>query len=193
MRRTEKYTLFYSKADCFSNWHPSRFDYHGIAFVCMEQFMMYAKARLFKDDTTAAKILATADPGEHKRLGRAVQNYVDAVWEEKCESIVAVGAREKFAQNPGMLQVLLSTRGTELVEAAAHDRKWGIGLGIDDPRALDPSQWRGQNKLGKTLEKVREHFLRLEAQPPVSGPTESKPVSPPVRVAGAAFIPRKKT
>ncbi len=161
MRRTEHYTFFFSKADCFSNWHPSPFQYRGVDFVCMEQFMMYAKAMLFQDKETGQKILATGDPAEHKRLGREVRNYVDEVWVAKREAIVAVGSREKYSQNPAMLEMLLSTAGTLLVEASPYDRIWGIGLAMNDPRALDPTQWRGENRLGKTLDRVRDYFLRL--------------------------------
>lgn len=193
MRRTEHYTFFFSKADGFSNWHPSRFEYRGIAFVCMEQFMMYAKARLFKDEEVAQRILATSDPAEHKKLGREVRNYVDAEWDAKRDAIVSVGLREKFAQNPRLLKELLSTAGTALVEASPYDRLWGIGVGMDDPRALDPTQWKGQNRLGVLLDKVRAHFLRLEASPVAAAPETSPAVNsvPTKRPPGAAFQPRQ--
>jgi len=182
MRRTEHYTFFFTKNDVFSNWHPSRFEYRGVQFGCMEQFMMYAKARLFNDLETAQKILKTADPQRQKALGREVRGYVDAIWVQKRESIVAVGVREKFAQNPGMLEQLLSTQGTALVEASKFDRIWGCGLAETDPRVEDETQWPGMNLLGKVLDRVRDHFLAMTAdrraslrEPSSSPRTSSRP------------------
>lgn len=35
------------------------------------------------------------------------------------------------------------------------DRVWGIGLSATDPRAHDPTQWRGRNLLGFALMHAR--------------------------------------
>lgn len=43
-----------------------------------------------------------------------------------------------------------------LVEAAPRDQIWGVGFGQHNARALEPSQWRGQNLLGFALVDVRE-------------------------------------
>ena len=74
-------------------------------------------------------------------------------------AIVTAGSRAKFAQNATLRQALLDTVGTELVEASPFDRIWGIGLAATDARATDPSQWRGQNLLGKILTRVRDELL----------------------------------
>ena len=36
-----------------SNWYPSVFEYGGIRFSSMEQYMMYEKAAVFEDFETA--------------------------------------------------------------------------------------------------------------------------------------------
>ena len=62
-----------------SNWFLSEFTVCGITFASMEQYMMYEKAILCKDQTTAEKILQTDDVAEIKALGRTVQNFDDKI------------------------------------------------------------------------------------------------------------------
>jgi hypothetical protein len=85
--------------------------------------------------------------------------FDEPVWVLFRESIVFAGNYARFSQNPEQRELLFSTRGTTLVEASPHDRVWGIGLSVDDPRALDRSQWLGLNLLGETLTRVREVLL----------------------------------
>ncbi|MGF6980398.1 ribA/ribD-fused uncharacterized protein [Paraburkholderia sp. JPY465] len=76
MRTIGHYTGFFGADDVLSNWHPCRLDYRGVTFTCAEQFVMYAKAKLFDDETSAAKIPATTDPMTQKKLARKVANFV---------------------------------------------------------------------------------------------------------------------
>lgn len=68
----------------------------------------------------------------------------------------------QFSQNPHLKQELLSTAGTTLVEASPRDRIWGIGLGANNPKALDRKTWRGTNWLGQALTEVREEIMSNE-------------------------------
>jgi ribA/ribD-fused uncharacterized protein len=122
----------------------------------VEQFMMFSKAKLFNDEQSAQKILATADPMAQKILGRKVAGFNLEEWVRRRESVVFVGCREKFAQNPGLRTMLLATAPTELVEASPYDLIWGIGLGERDSRIADKRYWCGQNLLGITLMRVRD-------------------------------------
>jgi ribA/ribD-fused uncharacterized protein len=156
MRTIGNFTAFFGADDAFSNWHIARFSYHDVTFNCVEQFMMFSKARLFGDTETAAKILSFPSPASQKALGRTVRGFEEAIWLAKHESIVFVGCREKFAQNPALRRILLDSASTVLVEASPTDRIWGVGLNDRDPRITDPSKWRGQNLLGITLMRVRD-------------------------------------
>ena len=139
-----------------SNWFLSEFTVGGITFSSMEQYMMYEKAVLFKDQTTAEKILQTDDVAKIKALGRTVQNFEDEVWIKEREGIVYRGVSEKFRQNPELTEELEKTGGEIIAECAVKDRIWGIGLSMKDEDRLSIDKWRGQNLLGRILMRVRE-------------------------------------
>ena len=153
------FTFFFTEANPFSQWYPCTFTVGENTFNCAEQYMMHGKALLFKDTETAAKILAAAHPRQHKALGRKVTPFDDAVWKREREGIVRAGSRAKFTQNAELLDKLLATAGTTLVEASPYDKIWGIGLAATDARAKDPAQWKGQNLLGKILTELRDELL----------------------------------
>jgi ribA/ribD-fused uncharacterized protein len=155
---TEKFTHFWHGP--FSQWHPSTFTVGKVTYSHAEQFMMYAKALLFGDHETGAKILLADNPREQKALGREVKNFDQAVWELFREGIVFTGSYAKFTQNADLLRELLATRGTTLVEASPRDTIWGIGLGAENPKASNRAQWRGLNLLGEALTRVRETVLQ---------------------------------
>ena len=154
------FTFFFTEASPFSQWYRCRFVVGEKTFNCAEQYMMHGKALLFSDPDAASKILAADHPRDHKALGRKVKGFDDAAWKREREAIVLAGNRAKFTQNKELLEQLLATKGTTLVEASPYDRIWGIGLAATDPRAQDANQWRGQNLLGKILTRLREELLR---------------------------------
>jgi ribA/ribD-fused uncharacterized protein len=136
-----------------SQWWVEDFEVDGVRYRSAEHFMMAGKARLFGDDEILAKILRADTPADAKRLGRAVRGFEEALWVKERYGIVVAGSIAKFS---GRLRpFLLSTGEKVLVEAAPRDMIWGIGLGKDNPKALDPDTWRGQNLLGFALMDAR--------------------------------------
>ncbi len=168
----EAFTFFWKHR--LSQWHRAAFTVGGVTFQYAEQHMMYAKAVLFGDRETAARILAADTPREHQALGRQVRGFDEGVWALFREGVVFAGNFARFSQNADQRELLFATRGTTLAEASPHDRVWGIGLAADDPRAQDRSQWLGLNLLGEALTRVREALLwehaRTETRPPAGGP-----------------------
>lgn len=138
-----------------SNWTLSNFVVSGIEFSSLEQYMMYQKAVVFKDEEIASQILKTSDVAEIKRLGRAVRNYDDHVWNGVRQIVVYEGLTAKFSQNEDLKGLLKETGDAILAECAVKDRIWGIGLSTTDPDRLDRSKWQGQNLLGYALMAVR--------------------------------------
>jgi len=142
--------------ECLSQWYPASFDVQGVPYANAEQFMMAEKARLFRDDDALDRILRTSAPEEAKALGKKVARFVASIWEARREDIVLRGNLAKFGQDRRLESFLLGTGTDVLIEASPKDAIWGIGLSDDDPRAHDPSQWRGRNLLGFTLMAVRD-------------------------------------
>lgn len=144
---------------------------------------MAAKAAVFADAASLDALLRSPDlsPAVAKRAGRAVAGFDQATWDAEKREVAFVTCLAKFAYSsaPERATALLDTlpASRRLVEAAPRDRVWGVGLGIGNPDAEDPSKWRGQNLLGEALERVR---AVLAAQPPGQPDTGAE------EVAGAA-------
>lgn len=162
MRITETMVLFWGNRDIYSNWHPSLFVIDDVQYANVEQYMMAEKARCFGDADTEQAILRTTNPKDIKALGRAVRNYVDERWVAVRPEVVTRACIAKFSQNEALRRQLLATGDKLIVEASPVDAIWGIGLAENDPRALDPQQWRGQNLLGIALMKAREVIREAE-------------------------------
>lgn len=141
---------------CFSQWWPVPFIIDGIPYPTAEHWMMASKARLFGDIQILEQMLITSSPADVKKLGRKVKNFEPAPWEIHKYSIVVEGNLQKFAQHPALKTFLLNTGERILVEASPMDTVWGIGMTADDPKATDPSSWRGENLLGYALMDVRD-------------------------------------
>jgi ribA/ribD-fused uncharacterized protein len=143
-------------AGCLSQWCPAPFVVDGLTFATAEHYMMWRKATLFGDAQSAERILAAPHPHAAKTLGAQVAGFDQRVWDEHRYDIVVAGNLAKFDQHPELGAYLLGTGERVLVEASPVDRIWGIGLAADNPRASDPTQWRGLNLLGFALMDVRE-------------------------------------
>ncbi len=139
-----------------SNWYLSNFVFEGKKFSSLEQYMMYQKAILFKDEEIAKEIMNANDVAIIKELGRKVHNYDDKRWDEVRGDIVYNGLLAKFSQNEELKKRLLGTGDAILAECALHDKIWGIGISMRDQDRFDQSKWKGESLLGKNLMKVRE-------------------------------------
>lgn len=146
---------------CLSQWWPAAFTVDGLVYRSTEHFMMAAKALLFGDAETAARVLQAPHPGAAKALGRQVRGFCEQVWMQRRFELVVTGNLAKFGQHRDLREFLLGTGDRVLVEASPQDRIWGIGLAANDERATVPEQWLGLNLLGFALMEVR-HRLRAQ-------------------------------
>ena len=52
---------------------------------------MAEKARLFQDHLAEEPIMSSPDPSAHKRIGRSVRSFNNAVWDRLREDVVLAG------------------------------------------------------------------------------------------------------
>ena len=164
---TDKYVSFWGGV--FSNFYPCKIhvtsDWYDkpidLTFQSSEQYFMWLKATNFNDYETANEIVKAKTPKEAKALGRKVKNYDDEEWSEIREAAMWNAVYQKFKQNPELQQYLINpvTETRSFVEGSPYDCVWGCGISWDDPAIADEKNWKGENLLGKTLDKVRRALI----------------------------------
>ena len=163
MRITKTHYYFWNTI--YSQWYMSKnkdylFEENGVKFITAEHYMMYHKALTFSDNEIANKILETPHPRDVKALGRLVKNYDDKLWSKVRFDIVTQGNILEFSQNQDLMDDLIKYQDLIFVEASPVDVIWGIGLHYEDDRVLDEKQWKGQNLLGKAINKVIKILIK---------------------------------
>lgn len=152
----------YFKSSYPSQWFLAFFTMNGILYNCCEQRMMHAKALFFGDDETADKIMATSEPKEQKQFGREVKNFNDDDWNKVADDIVYDANLAKYSQNAELKETLLATGDKMFVECSPYDKIWGNGLNITDTLNTFVDNWKGTNRLGKAIMRVRETLKTIE-------------------------------
>jgi ribA/ribD-fused uncharacterized protein len=159
LNATEESAYFFHKPEeqngFLSNWYPSFFSVNGVDFTSTEQFIMFKKAEIFRDNKIADEILSAKTPREQQRLGKLVSNYNDVVWAGLRQPIAYIGNLEKYRQNEGLREALLSTEDSYLIECAISDSVWACGMSLYNPEKININKWNGKNLLGFTLMEVR--------------------------------------
>lgn len=150
----ERFLFFWGAESPLSQWHPAPSGYGALTLPTAEHWMMAGKAWVFGDEEMFARITQTPSPASAKALGRKVRGFDVDVWRERSKDVVYLGNERKFSE-PSLRAFLLSTEDATLVEASPLDRIWGIGLGAANPSASRRAHWRGENRLGHILTKLR--------------------------------------
>lgn len=152
----------------FSNWYLSDFEYAGIKYTSVEQFMMYHKVLMAANTELAERIMSTDDPAQIQELAGTKHFYdyykIKDAWEKYSYTIVKRGIRAKFIQNKWLMANLLRTEKAVLVECSKSDKQWGIGINIANARWMDVKNWQGNNKLGRILMELRSEFVAMLLQ-----------------------------
>ena len=137
--------------------HPIMID--DVNYKTVEHYVQSQKAKLFNDDETYEKILKKAKTASSaKKFGEDVKGFKTEIWETKQDEIMEIGVRAKFVQHPSLRKQLTETGDTVIGDADARDFYWGIGTSASTEKSKVPSKWKGLNKMGKLLMKLRKEF-----------------------------------
>ena len=121
------------------------------------------KAKHFSDDEILEKIRKSPSSQSAKLLGKKVGGFHQEDrhdrqgWESVKRTHMKKCLTAKF-NNPALRTLLLSTGDKKIGFADARNIYWGIGCGLNTPRAEKPSIWRGENYLGKILMDLRSEM-----------------------------------
>ena len=156
----EQFLFYFGQDSPFSHWFKCKFTIDQQEFCCVEQYLMYKKALLFKDAEAAKKILRSSDPKRHRYIGKQVAGFDKLIWQRECKKYAFEANLAKFTQNISLMKMLKDTEGKSLAEASPYDRNWGIGLSVQNPKIYDRKKWRGKNWAGEVLEEVRSSIVK---------------------------------
>ncbi|TKA61636.1 hypothetical protein B0A55_10755 [Friedmanniomyces simplex] len=118
---------------------------NGFLCQCAEQYMMWRKAILFDDRTTAAKIM-NSRWGEERLAVVQRGNWLKFT---QCTNVASMKMDDKGEPVP-LKDLLLATKGHQLAEASPFDAVWGIGFKAEEALTVSRARW-GENLLGKAL------------------------------------------
>ena len=166
----EGYAYFYMDVP-LSNWWDSvpAIEYDGRTFNSSEAIFMYLKAKHFKDEETAEKIVE-ADKKTYsqpdgrwravKRLGKQVKNFTDKEWAGPNRKAMATALKQKALYDEEFKRVLLDPQyaGMTFVEASKRAKIWGIGIDANTAMREGKAGWKGHNFLGRALTDLRNEL-----------------------------------
>lgn len=150
-----------NKYGFLSNFYYSSFkDSLGFTYICNEQYFMVQKCLLFDSENSKLfkEIMDCKIPIMIKKLGRKVNNFDKHIWNKEKYNIMKTGIKYKFSQNKFLKKKLLETKNKMLFEASPYDKIWGIGIEHNVASKLNPSDFEGENLLGKALMEIRDEL-----------------------------------
>jgi ribA/ribD-fused uncharacterized protein len=125
----------------FSNFAEYPFEIGGKYWATSEH---YFQAQKFAGTVYEEQVRLALTARYAARIGRDPRLPLRADWEDVKVSAMRVALYHKFANNPALIRLLLSTRDEEIIERTTDDYYWGCGSG-----------GTGINMLGKLLMELR--------------------------------------
>ena len=83
-------------------------------------------------------------------------------------SLCELGIREKFVQNPHLMDTLVRRTENKTIVECAKDCLWGTGSALSEESCLNRDRWITQGILGHILERIHNEFksyVTLPSQP----------------------------
>ena len=132
---------------------------HAIFSELATEFNDMERASAIKKAESSADIHYTLDDVAG---GREINQMK---WNTTLSSLMDMVNLAKFKQYPELAQRLVELPNSAIIGAyEQNDTQIGIGLSIDNVKAMDKLSWTGENLLGKALMKIRADLMVERAQ-----------------------------
>ena len=149
---------FFGELNPLSNFFPASFQTKGQHYISSEQFIQASKAQYFGDIDIYNQIMGCKNSSDCKEFSRKISGVDHSKWETVAADICRIGIRDKFIQNPILMEILVWKTGTKCIVECANDRLWGMGIPLAHPDSLDSDRWITPGIMGKILEEIRLEF-----------------------------------
>lgn len=156
---------FASEHSYCSNFAPAPIKYKGRLYTSAEHAYQATKARMSGYKKLADAIRDIHNPYYVKKLSVGIDKADE--WDAMSEEIMEEIMREKFTQNPHLMERLTESTYSDFYEMTT-DKKWGTGMKIMGNKPIDPRLFKGKNVTGQILRKLKNQFTE-GITPSVSG------------------------
>ena len=157
---------FFGELNPLSNFFPASFQTKRQHYISSEQFIQASKAQYFGDIDVYNQIMGCKNSSDCKEFSRKISGVDHSKWETVAADICHIGIRDKFIQNPILMEILVRRTGTKRIVECANDRLWGTGIPLAHPDSLDSDRWITPGIMGKILEEIRLEFCSHYPPPP---------------------------
>ena len=156
---------YFGELNPLSNFFPAPFTLGGTTYISSEQFIQATKAQYFGDTDVYNQIMGCKTSADCKDFSRKIRGVDSAKWDSVAADVCRAGIREKFVQNPILLDILIKRTGNKRIVECAKDRLWGTGTALAQEDCLNSDRWITPGIMGKLLEEIRSEF----SNPPLLG------------------------
>ena len=163
-KENENVVGYFGEINPLSNFFPAKFSVNGTNYISSEQFIQASKARYFSDSEVYNQIMGCKSSADCKEFSRKIKGVDHSKWDSVAAEICRPGIREKFVQNPILLEILLTRTGNKRIVECSKDRLWGTGTPLAQSDCLDPDRWITPGIMGKILEDIRMEFSSQQHQ-----------------------------
>lgn len=150
---------FASHYSYLSNFAPSVIVHEGLVYPTAEHFYQAEKCLHAQDECKRKRVMSATTPLEAKRIADDIKSTPE--WRNVRDIVMKTVVEEKFKQNPGLADQLLTT-GDMVLNEATNNQHFGIGVTINS-REINDKSYRGANMLGQIIMGIRAQ-IKLAAE-----------------------------
>ena len=178
---------YFGELNPLSNFFPAKFTLDGHNFILSEQYIQASKADFFGDRDVYNQIMGCKHSVDCKDFSRKIKGVDNAKWDKVAADLCRPGIRQKFVQNPILLEILVKRTGTMRIVECSKDCLWGTGIPLTQDDCLDCDRWITPGIMGKILEDIRMEFYNQfnSGNHSLNG-VQGNPLDPPETLPGQA-------